>query len=226
MRIDIITCLPKLLQSPFEHSIIERAIKKGLAEIHIHNLRGYSTNKHKKVDDAPFGGGAGMILSIEPIDRCISFLKSNRKYDEIIYMAPDGELLSQSISNRLSLLKNIIIICGHYKGIDQRVRDYLVTKEISIGQYVLTGGELAAAVLTDSIVRLIPGAISDATSALEDSFQESFYIAPPQYTRPQSYQSMDVPKILLSGNFSEIEKWRNQQSKILTEEYLKKNDLA
>lgn len=211
MRIDIITVLPNLIQSPFEASILKRAIDKGLVQIHFHNLRDYSTNKHKNVDDYQFGGGAGMVMSIEPIDKCISGLLAEREYDEVIYMTPDGETLHQSMANGLSLLNNIIILCGHYKGVDQRVRDQFITREISIGDYVLSGGELGAAVLCDSIIRLIPGVLSNETSALTDSFQDNL-LAPPIYTRPAEYKGWRVPDILLSGNFPEIEKWREQKA--------------
>ena len=211
MRIDIITVLPELIKSPFEASILKRAIAKGLVEVHFHNLRDYSTNKHKNVDDYQFGGGAGMVLSIEPIDKCISYLKSQRDYDEVIYMTPDGETLNQQIANSMSLLENIIILCGHYKGVDQRVRDQFITREISIGDYVLSGGELGAAVLSDAIIRLIPGVLSNETSALTDSFQDNL-LAPPIYTRPAEYKDWKVPAILLSGNFPEIEKWREEKA--------------
>ncbi len=211
MRIDILTVLPELLISPFDYSIVKRAIDKRLVEIHVHNIRDFSSNKHKKVDDYSFGGGAGMVLTIQPIDAAISFLRSQRDYDEIIYTAPDGELFNQQTANKMSCFENIIILCGHYKGIDQRIRDTLITKEISIGDYVLTGGELAAAVIVDSIVRLIPGSISDETSALSDSFQDNL-LAPPVYTRPADYKGLRVPKILLSGNTNEIDKWRFEKS--------------
>jgi tRNA (guanine37-N1)-methyltransferase len=211
MRIDIITVLPDLLHSPLKHSIIGRAIEKGIVEIFIHNLRDYSTSKHRHVDDYPFSGGAGMVLQIEPIDRAISALKEQRSYDEIIYTSPDGELLNQNMVNKLSMAANLILLCGHYKGIDQRVRDHLITREISIGNYVLTGGELAAAVITDSIVRLIPGVISDETSALSDSFQDGL-LAPPVYTRPADYKGWKVPDILLSGNEKSIDEWKMRQS--------------
>lgn len=215
MRIDIITVSPELIQSPFEHSIIKRAIDKNLVEVHFHNLRKYALNKYGKIDDYQFGGGAGMVLMIEPIDKCISELKSQRKYDEIIYMTPDAKTLNQQTVNSLSLLKNIIILTGHYKGVDQRVRDKFISQEISIGDYVLSGGELAAAVLCDSIIRLIPGVLSDETSALTDSFQDNL-LSPPVYTRPSEYNGMKVPKILLSGNFPKIEEWRTQKSIQLT----------
>lgn len=211
MRIDIITVLPDLLRSPFEGSIMKRAIQKGLVEVHFHNLRDYATNKHKNVDDYQFGGGAGMVMMVEPIDLCITKLKSEREYDEIIYMTPDGEILNQKMANKISMYENIIILCGHYKGVDQRVRDNFITKEISIGDYVLSGGELGALVLSDAIIRLIPGVLSDATSALSDSFQDNL-LSGPIYTRPADYKGWKVPDILLSGNFAEIDKWREQKS--------------
>lgn len=211
MRIDIITVLPELLRSPFEASILKRAIDKGLVEVHLHNLRDYSTNKHKNVDDYQFGGGAGMVMMIEPIDACISKLKSEREYDEVIYMTPDGETLNQGMANQMSMLKNIIILCGHYKGVDQRVRDHFITKEISIGDFVLSGGELAAAVVADSIIRLIPGVLSNETSALTDSFQDNL-LSPPIYTRPAEYKGWKVPDVLLSGNFSKIDQWREDKA--------------
>ncbi len=211
MRIDIITVLPELIKSPFEASILKRAIEKGLVEVHFHNLRDYTTNKQKSVDDYQYGGGAGMVMSIQPIDDCISKLKSERNYDEVIYMTPDGETLNQSMANGMSMLKNIIILCGHYKGVDQRVRDQFITKEISIGDYVLSGGELGAAVLCDSIIRLIPGVLSDETSALTDSFQDNL-LSPPIYTRPAEYKGWKIPDILLSGNFPKIEEWREQKA--------------
>lgn len=211
MRIDIITVLPELLRSPFEASILKRAIDKGLVEVHLHNLRDYSTNKQKSVDDYQFGGGAGMVMTIQPIDDCISQLKSERHYDEMIYMTPDGETLNQKMANSMSLLKNIIILCGHYKGVDQRVRDHFITKEISIGDFVLSGGELGAAVLSDAIIRLIPGVLSNETSALTDSFQDNL-LSGPIYTRPAEYKGWKVPDVLLSGNFAEIDKWRENQS--------------
>lgn len=217
MRIDIITVLPGLLESPFNDSILKRALEKGLAEIHLHNLRDYTDNKYRQVDDYQFGGGAGMVLMIEPIDRCISALKAERTYDEVIYMSPDGETLNQKTANSLSLLKNIIILCGHYKGVDQRVRDSLITREISIGDYVLSGGELAAAVLCDTVIRLLPGVLNDETSALTDSFQDNL-LAPPVYTRPREYKGLQVPEILLSGDFPEIEKWREAQAQARTEQ--------
>ncbi|MFD2603775.1 tRNA (guanosine(37)-N1)-methyltransferase TrmD [Flavobacterium suzhouense] len=211
MRIDIITVLPELLRSPFDASILKRAQDKGLVEVHLHNLRDYSTNKHKNVDDYQFGGGAGMVMMIEPIDACISKLKAEREYDEVIYMSPDGETLNQGMANRMSLLKNIIILCGHYKGVDQRVRDHFITKEISIGDFVLSGGELAAAVVADSIIRLIPGVLSDETSALTDSFQDNL-LAPPVYTRPAEYKGWKVPDVLLSGHAANIDKWREDMA--------------
>ena len=211
MRIDIITVLPELLRSPFEASILKRAIDKGLVEVHVHNLRDYSTNKHKNVDDYQFGGGAGMVMMIEPIDACITKLKSEREYDEVIYMTPDGETLYQGMANTMSMLKNIIILCGHYKGVDQRVRDHFITKEISIGDYVLSGGELAAAVLSDSLIRLIPGVLSNETSALTDSFQDNL-LSPPIYTRPAEYKGWKVPDVLLSGHNANIEQWREDMA--------------
>ncbi|MBL7889924.1 MAG: tRNA (guanosine(37)-N1)-methyltransferase TrmD [Bacteroidia bacterium] len=211
MRIDIITVLPQLLESPFQHSILKRAIDKGLVEVNLINLRDYSTDKHKSVDDYAFGGGAGMVMGIEPIANCINALKAERQYDEIIYTSPDGETLNQKISNQLSTLNNIMILCGHYKGVDQRVRDHFITKEISIGDYVLSGGELAAAVICDSVIRIIPGAISDETSALTDSFQDNL-LAPPVYTRPADYNGWKVPEILLSGHTEKIDNWRHEQS--------------
>lgn len=211
MRIDIITIHPELIASPFEHSILKRGISKGLAEVNFINLRDYSTNKHKSVDDYQFGGGAGMVMMIEPIVACIEHLKSQRKYDEVIYTSPDGELFNQKMANNLSTLKNIIILCGHYKGIDERVREQYITREISIGDYVLSGGELAAAIISDAIIRLIPGVISDETSALSDSFQDGL-LAPPVYTRPADFNGQKVPDILLSGNFEKIELWRAEKA--------------
>jgi tRNA (guanine37-N1)-methyltransferase len=211
MRIDIITVLPELLKSPFEASILKRAINAGLVTVHFHNLRDYTSDRYKSVDDTQFGGGAGMVMMIEPIDKCISQLKSERDYDEIIYMTPDGETLNQPTANQLSLKENIIILCGHYKGVDQRVRDLLITKEISIGDYVLSGGELGAAVLCDAIIRLIPGVLGNETSALTDSFQDNL-LAPPIYTKPREYKGMKVPDVLLSGHFANIEKWREEQA--------------
>ena len=211
MRIDIISAVPELLSGPFNSSIIRKSIEKNITEIHIHNLREYSKNKYKSIDDYQYGGGAGMVMLIEPIDKCISKLKSERDYDEIIYMTPDGSKLNQSLSNKLSCMTNIIILCGHYKGIDQRIRENLITMEISIGDYVLSGGELPAAILTDSIVRLIPGAIGDETSALTDSFQDNL-LSYPVYTRPKKYKSWHVPEILFSGDQKKIEKWRMEKS--------------
>lgn len=211
MRIDILTVLPEMLESPLSCSILKRAQDKGLAEIVVHNLRDYSTNKHRKVDDYPFGGEAGMVMQIEPIDRAISHLKSLRKYDEVIFTTPDGETFNQSMANNLSMLDNIIILCGHYKGIDYRIREHLITKEITIGDYVLTGGELPAAIITDAIVRLIPGAIGDEQSALSDSFQDNL-LAPPVYTRPAEYNGWRVPDILLSGHQARIDEWKHEQA--------------
>lgn len=211
MRIDIITVLPELLKSPFEASILKRAIEAGLVEVHFHNLRDYATGNYKSVDDTQFGGGAGMVMSIAPIDKCISKLQEERNYDEIIYMTPDGEQLNQSIANQTSLKENIIILCGHYKGVDQRVRDKFITREISIGDYVLSGGELGAAVLCDAVIRLIPGVLGNETSALTDSFQDNL-LAPPIYTKPREYDGMKVPEVLFSGNFAKIENWREEQA--------------
>jgi len=211
MRIDIITVLPEMLESPLGCSILKRACDKGLAEIHIHNLRDYTTNKHRKVDDYPFGGEAGMVMQVEPIDRCISALKSQRDYDEVIFTSPDGEQFTQPMANSLSLLDNIIILCGHYKGIDYRVREHLITREISIGDYVLTGGEIPAVVITDAIVRLIPGVLGDEQSALSDSYQDNL-LAPPVYSRPANYKGWEVPPILLSGHEAKIAEWRQEQA--------------
>jgi tRNA (guanine37-N1)-methyltransferase len=211
MRIDILTVLPQLLESPFAASIMQRAQDKGHVEIHLHNIRDYSTQKHKNVDDYQYGGGAGMVMSIEPIAACIEKLKSERSYDEIIYMTPDGEVLEQSICNQLSLGENLMILCGHYKGVDERVREHYITREISIGSYVLSGGELAAAVLVDSVVRLIPGVLNDETSALTDSFQDNL-LSPPVYTRPPEFNGWKVPEILLSGDPSKIEAWREEEA--------------
>ncbi len=211
MRIDIITLLPELLESPFGHSIIKRAKEKKIVEIYLHNLRDYAENKYRQVDDYPFGGGAGMVLQISPIDKAISSLTAERRYDEIIYTSPDGLPYDQGIANRLSICENIILLCGHYKGVDHRVREHLITMELSIGDYVLTGGELAAAVITDSIVRLLPGVISDESSALSDSFQDGL-LSPPVYTRPADYKGWKVPEILLSGNEKLIESWKLEQS--------------
>lgn len=217
MRIDIITILPGLLSSPFDESIIRRARQKGIADINIIDLRDYATDKHRSVDDYPFGGGAGMVMMIEPVYNCISHLVSERHYDEIIYTSPDGGRFTQAMANELSLKENIIILAGHYKGIDQRIRDHLITREISIGDYVLTGGELPAAVITDAVVRLLPGAISDAESALSDSFQDGL-LAPPQFTRPAEFMGWKVPDILTGGNTPEIERWRFEQSLRITRE--------
>ncbi len=211
MRIDIITVLPDLLESPFNYSIIKRAKEKKLVEINLHHLRDYATNKHRHVDDYAFSGGAGMVIQIEPVDRAITALKEQVQYDEIIYTSPDGELFDQKMANHFSTMDNILILCGHYKGIDQRIRDHLITREVSIGNFVMTGGELAAAVITDSVVRLLPGVLSDETSALSDSFQDGL-LAPPVYTRPADYKGWKVPEILLSGNTKEIEKWQMEQS--------------
>jgi len=207
MRIDIITVLPKLLESPLNHSILDRAKKAGVVEIIVHDLRDYATDKHRKVDDYAFSGEAGMVMQIEPIDKLISKLTSERKYDEIIYTSPDGENFKQKVANELSTLENIIILCGHYKGIDQRIREHLITREISIGDYVLTGGELAAAVITDAVTRLLPGAMSDESSALSDSFQDDL-LSPVVYTRPAEYKGWKVPEILLSGDSKKIEEWK------------------
>ncbi len=211
MRIDIITVLPNLLESPLNTSILKRAQDKGLVEINLHNLRDYSTNKQKSIDDSPFGGGAGMVMQIQPIADCIEQLKSERTYDEIIYMTPDGETMKQGMVNSLSLKENIIILAGHYKGIDERVRELFITKEISIGDFVLTGGELPAAILSDAIIRLIPGVINDETSALTDSFQDGL-LAPPLYTRPEEYKGLKVPEILLGGNHKAIDQWREEKA--------------
>lgn len=211
MRLDIITCLPRLLESPFNDSILRRAQDKGLVTVKVHDLREYATSKHRTTDDYAFGGGAGMVMMIEPIDRCISALKKERSYDEVIYMSPDGELLSQNLANKLSLCGNLILLCGHYKGVDERVRQHLVTKEISIGDYVLSGGELAAAVVADAVIRLIPGVLSDETSALTDSFQDGL-IAPPVYTRPAEYNGWKVPDVLMSGHEAKIRQWREEQA--------------
>ncbi|MDL1913767.1 MAG: tRNA (guanosine(37)-N1)-methyltransferase TrmD [Bergeyella sp.] len=215
MRLDIITLHPELMESPFQTSILKRGIAKGLVEVHFHRLRDWGIGKRKQVDDEPYGGGAGMVLRIEPLDQCISHLKSQRNYDEIIYLTPDGERLSQKTVNTLSLKENIIMICGHYKGIDHRLRTLHITKEISIGDYVLTGGELAACVLADALIRLIPGVINDEQSALTDSFQDNF-LSPPIFTRPEEYKGIKVPEILLSGNFKKIEQWRQEESYKIT----------
>lgn len=211
MRIDIITVLPELMQSPFDGSIMKRAIQKGLVEVHFHNLREYTTDKRRSIDDYQFGGGAGMVMMIEPIDKCITKLKEERQYDEVIYMTPDGETLRQPLANKMSMYENIIILCGHYKGVDQRVRDLHITKEISIGDYVLSGGEIGAIVLCDALIRLIPGVLSDETSALTDSFQDNL-LSPPIYTRPAEYKGMKVPDVLLSGHQANIDKWREEKA--------------
>lgn len=211
MRIDIITCLPRLLDSPFSDSILKRAQQKGLVTVVVHDLREYTTNKHRTTDDYAFGGGAGMVMMIEPIDNCISRLKSERAYDQVIYMSPDGELLTQAVANELSLTQNLILLCGHYKGVDERVREHLITREISIGNYVLSGGELAAAVVADAVIRLIPGVLSDETSALTDSFQDGL-VAPPVYTRPAEYKGWKVPEVLLSGHEAKIAQWKYEKS--------------
>lgn len=211
MRIDIISVLPEIIESPFKHSIIKRAQEKGLAEIHIHNLRDYSDDKHRRVDDYSFGKGAGMVMAIQPIEKAIETLTAQRKYDEIIFTTPDGGVFNQQMANSLSLKQNIIILCGHYKGIDQRIRDTYITKEISVGDYVLTGGELAAAIITDAVVRLLPGVLSDETSALTDSFQDHL-LSPPVYTRPAEYKGMKVPDVLLSGNDKLVEDWKHEQA--------------
>jgi tRNA (guanine37-N1)-methyltransferase len=211
MHIDIITTLPKLVEGPFSDSILKRAQTKGLVTVNVVDLRAYSTNKHRTTDDYAFGGGAGMVMTIEPIDNCINDLKSKRTYDEVIYMSPDGELFQQSLANELSLKQNLILLCGHYKGVDERVREHLVTREISIGDYVLSGGELAAAVVADAVIRLLPGVLSDETSALTDSFQDGL-VAPPVYTRPAEYKGWKVPDVLLSGHPAKIEEWRHDQA--------------
>jgi tRNA (guanine37-N1)-methyltransferase len=217
MRIDIISVLPELMESPFRTSILKRAVDKGLVEVHFHQLRDWSINKHRQIDDEPYGGGAGMVMMIEPIDKCISELKSQREYDEVIYLTPDGVTLNQKIANTLSIKNNLIFLCGHYKGIDQRLRYLHITKEISIGDYVLTGGELAACVLADSVIRLLPGVLNDEQSALTDSFQDDL-LSPPIYTRPESYKGLEVPKILLSGNSAKIEEWRHDEAVRITQE--------
>lgn len=211
MRIDIITCLPRLLESPFADSILKRAQEKGIVTVQVHDLRSHATNKHRATDDYAFGGGAGMVMMIEPIDNCLTQLKSERTYDEVIYMSPDGELFSQAIANELSLKGNLILLCGHYKGVDERVREHLITREISIGDYVLSGGELAAAVVSDAIIRLIPGVLSDESSALTDSFQDGL-IAPPVYTRPSEYKGWKIPEVLISGHEAKIAAWRHEKS--------------
>ncbi|MBV6641544.1 MAG: tRNA (guanosine(37)-N1)-methyltransferase TrmD [Cyclobacteriaceae bacterium] len=215
MRLDILTCLPELFDGPMNQSIVRRSMDKGLVEIEIHNIRDYSNHKQKSVDDYAFGGGAGMVLTIEPIDNCITALRKKRNYDEVIYLTPDGKTLNQGIANGLSLKQNMILLCGHYKGVDQRVRDHLVTREISIGDYVLSGGELAAMVLADALIRLVPGVLNDESSALTDSFQDNL-LAPPVYSRPAEYKGWKVPDILLSGHEARIEAWRHDQSVELT----------
>lgn len=217
MRFDIITVLPGLLESPFAHSILQRAQKKGLLEIHVHNLREYANNKHKSVDDYPYGGGSGMVMQIEPFAACIEKLQSDRQYDDIIYMTPDGVTLNQQLANELSTVKNIMILCGHYKGIDQRIRDIYVTREMSVGDYVLSGGELPAAIVVDAVARLIPGVLSDETSALSDSFQDGLLDAP-LYTRPADWRGHKVPDILLSGHEGKIAAWRDEQQLLRTKE--------
>lgn len=211
MRIDILTVLPEMFDSPLNCSILKRAQTKGLAEFHVHNLRDYTTNKHRKVDDYPFGGEAGMVMQVEPVDRCIASLKAERDYDEVIFTSPDGDLLDQHMANSMSLLNNIIILCGHYKGVDYRIREHLITREISIGDYVLTGGELPAIIISDAIVRLIPGVLGDEQSALSDSFQDNL-LAAPDYTRPADYNGWRVPDILLSGHEARIAEWRHEQA--------------
>jgi len=211
MHIDIITCLPRLIESPFSDSILKRAQAKGLVSVNIIDLRDYATDRHKSVDDYAYGGGAGMVMMIEPIDRCIQDLKAMRQYDDIIYMSPDGDMFTQTLANELSLKQNLIFLCGHYKGVDERVRQHLITREISIGNYVLSGGELAAAVVADAAIRLIPGVLSDETSALSDSFQDGL-VAPPVYTRPAEYKGWSVPNVLLSGHEKNIENWRHEKA--------------
>ncbi|MFO7880649.1 MAG: tRNA (guanosine(37)-N1)-methyltransferase TrmD [Bacteroidota bacterium] len=227
MRIDIITVLPELLESPLSHSIIKRAQNKGLAEIHLHDLREFGLGKHRQVDDYAYGNDAGMVMMIEPVDQCISSLKKERDYEEVIYTSPDGEQFDQPMANQLSLKSNLIILCGHYKGVDHRIREHLVTKEISIGDFVMTGGELAAAVMTDSIVRLIPGVLSDESSALSDSFQDNM-LSPPVYTRPAEYKGWHVPEVLTSGNFKKIDDWKEakalERTKELRPELLNKGE--
>ena len=227
MRVDVLTILPKLLEGPFSDSILKRAQEKGICEIHIHNIRQFSTDKHQSVDDYAFGGSAGMVMSLQPIVDCIEHLTKERSYDEIIYVTPDGETLNQGMCNQLSLKKNLMIICGHYKGIDQRIRDHFITKEISIGDYVLSGGELAAAVIVDAVIRLIPGVLNNETSALTDSFQDDL-LAPPVYTRHADFRGWKVPEVLTSGNFKAIDEWLMQQAmeKTLTRrpDLIKKNE--
>lgn len=211
MRIDILTIFPGMFAGPFSHSIIKRAMEKKMVEIHLHDIRDYSTDRHRRVDDYPFGGGAGMVMMIEPIERCIAALKAQREYDEIIYMTPDGERLDQSMANQLSVQNNLMLLCGHYKGIDERIREYMINREISVGDYVLSGGELPAAVLADAVVRLIPGVLGDETSALSDSFQDNL-LSPPVYTRPADYKGWQVPDVLLSGHDRKIAEWRHEKS--------------
>ncbi|MFA6260177.1 MAG: tRNA (guanosine(37)-N1)-methyltransferase TrmD [Bacteroidia bacterium] len=216
MQIDILTLFPQMFQGPFSESIIKRAIEKGLVEIGLHDLREFSTNKYRSIDDYPFGGGAGMVMQVEPIDKAIASLTEKREYDEVIYLSPDGEMLDQKLANQLSTKNNLLFLCGHYKGVDERVREHLITREISIGNYVLSGGELAAAVVVDTLVRLIPGVLGDETSALSDSFQDDL-ISPPVYTRPANYKGWEVPEILLSGHQAKIDEWRHEQSLLRTE---------
>jgi tRNA (guanine37-N1)-methyltransferase len=217
MHIDILTLFPEYFNGPFSESIVRRALQKQLVQINLHNIRNYATNKHKTVDDYPFGGGAGMVMQIEPIDQCMDELKKQRTYDEIIYLSPDGDLFDQPMANLLSTKKNLLFLCGHYKGVDERVREHLITREISIGNYVLTGGETAATVVVDAIIRLIPGVLSDETSALSDSFQDNL-ISPPVYTRPANYKGWEVPEILISGHQMKIDEWRHEQSLLRTRE--------
>ena len=217
MRIDIVSVLPELMESPFQTSILKRAADKGLVKVYFHHLRNWGSGKHRQIDDEPYGGGAGMVMSVQPLDACLSDLKNQRDYDEVIYLTPDGETLNQSIANTLSIKKNLIFLCGHYKGIDQRVRDLHITKEVSIGDYVLTGGELAACVLADSVIRLLPGVLNDEQSALTDSFQDNL-LSPPIYTRPAEYKGLKVPEILLSGNSKKIEDWLHEEALRITQE--------
>lgn len=211
MRIDILTIFPQMFSGPFAHSIVKRALEKELAEIYLHDIRDYATDKHRRVDDYPFGGGAGMVMMIEPIERCINFLRADRQYDELIYMSPDGVLLDQPLANNMSTKKNLLILCGHYKGVDERIREHLISMEISVGNYVLSGGELPAAMLCDAVIRLIPGVLGDETSALSDSFQDQL-LSPPVYTRPSDYRGWKVPDILLSGHDRKIAEWRHEQA--------------
>lgn len=217
MRIDILTIFPEMFNGPFSCSILKRAVEKGLAEIHLHDIRDYATDKHRRVDDYPFGGGAGMVMMIEPIERCINKLAAEREYDEVIFMTPDGELLDQPLVNKLSVHKNLMILCGHYKGIDERIREHLITMEVSVGNYVLSGGELPAALLADAIIRLIPGVLGDETSALSDSFQDGL-LSPPVYTRPADYKGWKVPEVLLSGHDRKIAEWRHDQAVARTQQ--------